>query len=663
MLFAAGCNGGGGGGSSAGSGDVTPTSPPSSQELAGQAVKGPLHDAMVEVLSPTGSVVATGQVRDGNFELSADISDHSYIEVRTRGGYFMDEATGDRVDISSADGLHAMVAATDLQAHADRLVLSPETTMVAGMVRRLMEAGQGFDSAMDQAMEVFAQQFISDSRPPHVVADMDGIMHFGTPLAPAEEQDALAWHRARAFSYYAHELGLEPGSMFELMDALAQDMHDGLLDGRAAGAPIMWSEPGGEQFDMTADDHALRFVQARAGMLHEDMWTVVNGEATDDFRHHLELMSLDLAPFDGLHQQHSEGIQTTAANLAADNLPAFQHLPVMSDEDGDPRNQEGHYTLRAVADVGVSISAPGTSWVTPMYRYNGLQLPPIIRARRGDEMFLTLVNELADATTIHWHGFKVPGPEDGGPTDPVGPNATRVYHFTLDQPAASLWFHPHPHPGTAEQVYRGLAGVMLLSDDIESQLRQNNALPAVEHDIPILVQDRLFDTELSGVRELIYADDHMSGFGMMGGVVLVNGTELPRLSVETRQYVFRLYNASNSRTYDFAFSDGRTFHLVGSDERGRTGRHRRGLRRGPNGRPCDAGQPAVHGRRCHGHDAVPVGRAAGRHGWRYGHGWHGRRPSRTPALPARRGTRHHALRYRKCCSGRRRTLRKSARRR
>jgi FtsP/CotA-like multicopper oxidase with cupredoxin domain len=168
-------------------------------------------------------------------------------------------------------------------------------------------------------------------------------------------------------------------------------------------------------------------------------------------------------------------------------------------------------------------------------------------------------------TTIHWHGFKVPGPEDGGPTEPVSPNATRMYHFTLDQPAASLWFHPHPHGQTAEQVYRGLAGVLLLSDDIDEQLRQDNLVPATEHDIPILVQDRLFETEISGERQLTYNNDHMSGFGMMGGTTLVNGVELPRLNVETRQYTLRLYNASNSRSYDFAFSDGRTFSAVGSD--------------------------------------------------------------------------------------------------
>ena len=559
-LLVAGC--GGGGSSNSG---VVAIPPASSQLITGQALKGPMSDATVEILSPDGNVLATGQALNGHFELSADISAHAYIEIRTRGGYFMDEATGSRIDVLSDEGLHAFVAAADFESRARQIVLTPETTIVAGMVRHSMQAGNDLQTSMAQAMGVFEQQFIGDSRPAGTSADMDVMTHFGMPFTPADMQDSLAWQRARTFSHYAQDMGLSPASMFQLMDALAEDMHDSLLDGHAAGGPISFPHAAGGLFDMTTQDHRLRFAQARAGMMQQDLLTVLNGDASTEFRHHMELMSLDLAPFDLLHQQHRDGISTTADNLLADNLPEFQHLPVLSDEDGDSQNQQGRYTLRAVPDVDVTIQAPGTSWTTPMYRYNGMQLPPVIRANRGDEMFLTLVNELADMTTIHWHGFKVPGPEDGGPTEPVSPNATRTYNFTLDQPAASLWFHPHPHGQTAEQVYRGLAGVLLLSDDVDEQLRQDNLVPAMEHDIPILVQDRLFEAEISGERQLTYSDVHMSGFGMMGGTTLVNGVELPKLSVETRQYTLRLYNASNSRTYDFALSDGRSFSIVGSD--------------------------------------------------------------------------------------------------
>jgi len=545
---------------------VTPPPPSSNAQLiTGQALKGPMNDAMVEILSPEGSVLATGQVQNGQFELSADISAHAYIEIRTRGGYFMDEASGSRVDVASDEGLHALVAAEDFANGSRKIVLTPETTVVAGMVMRSMQAGNSLQASMMQAMDTLNQQFIGESRPVGTDAAMDQMMRFGMPLIPSDAQDSLSWQRARAFSYYAQEIGIAPMSMFQLMDALAEDMQDSLLDGFAAGNPVAFQQAAGGLFDMTQHDHMLRFAQARAGLMQSDLAQVFNGDASPELRQYMELMAVDLTSFDLMHQQHLDGISTTANNLAADNLPDFQALPVLSDEDADTQNQQGHYTLRAMQGINVTIQSPGTSWTTPMYRYNGMQLPPVIRARRGDEMFLTLVNELADMTTIHWHGAKVPGPEDGGPTEPVNPNTTRTYHFTLDQPAAPLWFHPHPHGQTAEQVYRGLAGVLLISDDIEDQLRQANQVPALQYDVPILVQDRLFEAEVSGERQLTYSADHMSGFGMMGGTTLVNGVELPKLNVETRQYTLRLFNASNSRAYDFALSDGRTFFIVGSD--------------------------------------------------------------------------------------------------
>lgn len=559
-----GCGGGSGGASPV---NIPPTGGPTSNSvtITGQALKGPMHDATLEIVSPDGAVLASGFAQNGSFELAFDLAEHNYVEVRTRGGYFMDEATGGRVDVDTGKGLCTVITAADIQSHAQEVVLTPETTIIAHMIRYSMDAGNSLQQAMTNAVDTYGDQFIGESRPPGLGVDADRPMHFGTPLTPTNAGDSLAWHRARAFSHYAREIGLSPRSMFDLMDALGLDMHDGLLDARAGNNPISFTQASGNPYHLGDQDHALRYAQARARMLHEDLLTVFNGDGSAEFRHHLELMSLDLGPFDTMHAQHRDGIASTADNLAANNLPEFQDLPILEDEDGDSQNAAGSYTLRAVENVDVTVQAPGTSWTTPMLRYNGMQLPPVIRARRGDEMFLTLVNELADPTTIHWHGFKVPGSEDGGPTEPVAPNSTRIYNFALDQPAASLWFHPHPHGQTAEQVYRGLAGVFLLTDDLDDQLRSDNQVPSIEHDIPVLVQDRLFEAEVSGERLLSYSDDHISGFGMMGGTTLVNGVELPRLGVDTRQYTIRLYNASNSRTYDFALHDGRMFYIVGSD--------------------------------------------------------------------------------------------------
>ncbi len=246
-------------------------------------------------------------------------------------------------------------------------------------------------------------------------------------------------------------------------------------------------------------------------------------------------------------------------------LPAFKHLPVL-----EPTMLGGvaTYTLNAQESVNVVVESPSGNWTTPMMRYNDLQLPPVITAKRGDSISVTVNNNLSasdEDTTVHWHGFKIPGSQDGGPDFPIAVGASKTYSFTLVQPAASLWFHPHAHGTTATQVYNGLAGAFILTDDITDALEANNELPSGEYDISLLVQDRRFAEEnATGVRNL----EPIPQLGMslvLGEHILVNGVEMPALEVATSQYRFRLYNASNARTYKFSLDNGADFYVVGTD--------------------------------------------------------------------------------------------------
>jgi blue copper oxidase len=251
------------------------------------------------------------------------------------------------------------------------------------------------------------------------------------------------------------------------------------------------------------------------------------------------------------------------------NLPEFKYLPVLNDEDGDPNNNAATYNLTVDANVDVEVVTPTGSWTTPMLRYNSLQLPPVIVAKRGTQMTFNVDNNLAQPTTIHWHGFKVPAEQDGGPDAPIAVSGSRTYSFTLVQPAAPLWFHPHAHGSTATQVYNGLAGAFIVTDDISESLENNNHIPSGAHDIALLLQDRLFAADNgNGERALIYqagGGGMMNMAGMLGDRVLVNGVELPGLDVETRQYRFSVFNGSNARTYDVALDDNATFTVVGTD--------------------------------------------------------------------------------------------------
>lgn len=265
-------------------------------------------------------------------------------------------------------------------------------------------------------------------------------------------------------------------------------------------------------------------------------------------------------------------IDPTPAQLSVTvDLPEFQHLPRLNDLDGNPNDNAARYNLNINSNVNVRVTTPNGNWITPMMRYNGLQLPPVIVAKRGSQISINVHNQLSENSTIHWHGFKIPASQDGGPDMPIAPAASRTYNFTLSQAAGSLWFHPHAHGTTATQVYNGLAGAFIVTDDITEELETNNQLPSGDRDISLVLQDRLFANDNgSGVRPLIYQAGGMGGMmgnmpGMLGDRILVNGVENPSLKVDTRQFRFRIYNGSNARTYDIALADGSFFTAVGTD--------------------------------------------------------------------------------------------------
>lgn len=108
---------------------------------------------------------------------------------------------------------------------------------------------------------------------------------------------------------------------------------------------------------------------------------------------------------------------------------------------------------------------------------------------------------------------------------------------------------------TSRHVYRGLAGMYLLHDPAQDAL----ALPAGEYDVPLVLQDRIFDVD----GQLVYDDS--AGSGLLGDVGLVNGAAWPRLRVEARRYRFRVLAAANSRAYLLGLAGGRPFTVVASD--------------------------------------------------------------------------------------------------
>lgn len=186
-------------------------------------------------------------------------------------------------------------------------------------------------------------------------------------------------------------------------------------------------------------------------------------------------------------------------------------------------------------------------------------LGPILRFKSGQKIRIHFNNELPEPSIIHWHGLHVPHEMDGHPQDVINSGETFTYEFQIANRAGTYWFHPHPHGRTGPQVYHGLAGLMLISDDEESAL----GLPSREFDIPLIIQDRTFTAD----NQFSYLPrgrmDRMAGF--LGNQILVNGQPDFELPVEPRPYRLRLLNASNSRIYKLAWEDGTPLTVIASD--------------------------------------------------------------------------------------------------
>ena len=86
---------------------------------------------------------------------------------------------------------------------------------------------------------------------------------------------------------------------------------------------------------------------------------------------------------------------------------------------------------------------------------NGTVPGPLLRLREGQNVRLSVKNELEEETSIHWHGILVPFQMDGVPgvTFPgIKPGQTFVYEFPIKQ-SGTYWYHSHSGLQEAEGHY------------------------------------------------------------------------------------------------------------------------------------------------------------------------------------------------------------------
>lgn len=242
----------------------------------------------------------------------------------------------------------------------------------------------------------------------------------------------------------------------------------------------------------------------------------------------------------------------SAASAAALGSMAFAQttarpLPLLAMTD-----LTGGINDRIALNLGMGNHDFGTGAASQTLGINRSYLGPVLRVKQGQVLPFDVTNDIADVTTLHWHGLHIPGDVDGGPHQEIEHGETWSPDVPIVQHASMNWFHSHMHGKTAQQTYDGLAGVLLVEDDasLDADLPKTYG----KDDFTLIIQDKTFDAigrmsyELTG--EVI--ED-----GFQGDTLIVNGAIAPvAQAVPTGLVRLRILNACNGRFTELSMDSG-----------------------------------------------------------------------------------------------------------
>ncbi|HIQ47622.1 MAG TPA: copper oxidase [Sulfurovum sp.] len=197
---------------------------------------------------------------------------------------------------------------------------------------------------------------------------------------------------------------------------------------------------------------------------------------------------------------------------------------------------------------------------TATYAVNGTFLGPTLFLRDGEDVSIKYENTLSETISMHGHGMHLPANMDGSAWQNIAAGTTWSAKYTVNQKACTNWYHPHTLKQTSEQVYKGIAG-MIIIEDAESDALDLPKRYGID-DIPLVLQDRKFDNAV----QLLYSPNmHEVMTGYIGDTFLANGAIEPTFDAEAKEIRFRILNGSNSSMYKIGFSDGRAFKQIATD--------------------------------------------------------------------------------------------------
>ncbi|KAL9093271.1 MAG: hypothetical protein Q9165_004012 [Trypethelium subeluteriae] len=284
----------------------------------------------------------------------------------------------------------------------------------------------------------------------------------------------------------------------------------------------------------------------------------------------------------------SQQVQSGASTLGTDLAPVYQQFLNTS---GTPLPQGFPWGTKTVNNTNPYTNPPNTgvtrsytftiSNVTlspdgvpkPMLLVNGQFPGPTIEANWGDEIQVTVTNNLAtEGTSLHWHGFLQQGTpyEDGVPgvnQCPIAPGKSFTYKFQATLYGSS-WYHSH----YSAQYSAGTFGPIIVHGPND-----------VGYDVdlgPVLLTDWYHGEYFSLVEELMaknvnetvppFSDNNLINGKMNYDCSLTTGPCTPNAGISKfyfqtgKTHRLRLINAGTQGTQQFTI-DGHTMTVIAND--------------------------------------------------------------------------------------------------
>ena len=254
------------------------------------------------------------------------------------------------------------------------------------------------------------------------------------------------------------------------------------------------------------------------------------------------------------------------------------------------------------------------------WTYNGTFPPKLMQVRYGEPVLFRLHNKLSvfqnqnggfgiHTITTHEHNGHHGAENDGFTGAYFFPNQFYDYHYPIvlagrnsintdatdilasgptdagglmkipgdwHETMSTHWFHDHMFSFTAQNVYKGIAGMFNIysgldrgaediNDGVNLRLPSGRASVSgkswgnLDYDVNLMLADKAWDQNGQLAMDIFEFD------GFLGDQMTVNLVYKPFMEVERRKYRFRILNASVSRFFKIALSDGSPMIQIAND--------------------------------------------------------------------------------------------------